>query len=106
MDEWIRMAAAKGQAFHEFESEWHEMIHRMGNLGTGLIISQQGDGDLGETVTTDEGVTLHRSAERVNRPFQMVFGLFQIQAYVYARRPKRKIELRPIGWSSRIWLAC
>jgi len=71
-----------------------------------LFISQQGDGDLGETVTTDEGVTLHRSAERVNRPFQTVFGLFQIQAYVYARRPKRKIELRPIGWSSRIWLAC
>ena len=42
MDEWIRMAAAKGRALHEFESEWHEMIHRMANLGTGLFISQQG----------------------------------------------------------------
>ena len=96
MDEWIRMAAAKQWAFHEFESEWHEMIHRMANLGTGLFISLQGDGDLGETVTTDEGVTLQRSAEPVNRPFQTVFGLFQIQAYVYARGPKRKIELRPV----------
>ena len=40
MDEWIRMAVAKQWAFHEFESEWHEMIHRMANLGTGLFISQ------------------------------------------------------------------
>ena len=96
MDHWIRTAAEKGLAFHEFESEWHEMIHRMANLGTGLFISQQGDGDLGETVATDEGVTLQRSAEPVNRPFQTVFGLFQIQAYVYARGPKRKIELRPV----------
>ena len=96
MGQWICMAAEKGLAFHEFESEWHEMIHRMANLGTGLFISQQGDGDLGETVTTDEGVTLQRSAEPVNRPFQTVFGLFQIQAYVYARGPKRKIELRPV----------
>ncbi|MBC7965927.1 MAG: hypothetical protein H7Z17_08385 [Fuerstia sp.] len=82
IDQWIRAAAAKGCAFHEFESEWHEMIHRMANLGTGLFFSQQGDGDEGKTVTTDEGVTLQRSAEPVNRPFQTVFGLFQIQAYV------------------------
>ena len=80
MGQWICMAAKKGWAFHEFESEWHEMIHRMANLGTGLFISQQGDGDLGKTVTTDEGVTLQRSAEPVNRPFQTVFGLFQIHA--------------------------
>ncbi len=80
MGQWICDAVAEGRAFHEFESEWHEMIHRMANLGTGLFISQQGDGDLGETVTTDEGVTLQRSAEPVNRPFQTVFGLFQIHA--------------------------
>ena len=96
MGQWICEAAAEGRAFHEFESEWHEMIHRMANLGTGVFISLQGDGDLGETVTTDEGVKLQRSAEPVNRPLQTVFGLFQIQAYVYARGPKRKIELRPV----------
>jgi len=63
MDHWIRTAAAKGWAFHEFESEWHEMIHRMANIGTGLFISQQGDGDLGQTVTTDKGVTQSRTGE-------------------------------------------
>ena len=82
--------------FHEFESEWHEMIHSMANLGTGLFISQQGDGDLGETVTTDEGVKLQRCARPVNRPFQTVFGPFQILGYIYARGPKRKIDLRPV----------
>lgn len=96
MDEWIRKAVAEGRGFHEFEPEWHEMIHRMGNLGTGLFISQQGNGDLGATVTTDDGVTLSRSTEPVKRPFQTVFGLFQIEAYVYAPGPKKKIELRPI----------
>lgn len=96
LHEWIRRAAAEGRAFHEFELEWPEMIHRLANLGTGLFISQQGDGNLGETVTTDEGVTLQRSAEPVNRPIQTVFGLFQIRAYVYARGPKQKIELRPV----------
>ena len=90
------MAAEIGLAFHEFASEWHEMVHRMANLGTGLVISRQGDEDLGETVTTDDGLTLQRRAEPVNRPFQTVFGLFQIQAYVYARGPKRMIELRPV----------
>ena len=96
MDEWIRAAVAEGRGFHEFESEWYEMIHRMGNLGAELFISQQGNGDLGATVTTNDGVTLSRSAEPVKRPFQTVFGLFQIDAYVYARGPKKKIELRPI----------
>ena len=41
MDEWIRTAAAKQWAFHEFESEWHETIHRMANLGMGLFNSQR-----------------------------------------------------------------
>lgn len=96
LDDLIRDAACEGRAFHEVEPVWHEMIHRMGNLATGLFISLQGDGNLGETVTTDDAVVLHRSAEPVARPFQTVFGLFQITAYVYARGPKKKIELRPV----------
>jgi len=46
MDEWIRMTAAKGWAIYEFESEWHEQIHLIANLGTGLFISLLGDGDV------------------------------------------------------------
>ena len=96
LDDLIRDAACEGRAFHEVEPVWHEMIQRMGNLATGLFISLQGDGNLGETVTTEDAVVLHRSAEPVARPFQTVFGLFQITAYVYARGPKKKIELRPV----------
>ena len=32
MGQWICEAAAEGRAFHEFESEWHEMIHRMATM--------------------------------------------------------------------------
>lgn len=96
MEQWILSAAEQGLGFHEFESAWHEMVYRLANLGTGLFISQQGDGDLGESVVTDDGVVLQRSAEPVNRPLQTVFGLFQVRAYVYARGPKKRIELRPV----------
>jgi len=81
MDQWIRTAAEKGLAFHEFESEWHEMIHRMANLGTGLFISQQGNGNLGETVTTDEGESnncathLVCSSDLKDTSFETVFSI-------------------------------
>ena len=96
MEDFVRLAAGDGRSLHEVEQHLHEMVHRMGNAATGLFIALQGDGDLGETVTTEKGVTLHRSANPVNRPLQTVFGLFNVRAYVYARGPKKKIELRPI----------
>lgn len=68
----------------------------MGHAALGMFLSAQGDGDLGESVVTDEGATLRRSAQPVRRPLQTVFGLFDIEAYVYARGPKKRIELRPV----------
>ena len=96
MEDFVRLAAREGRSLHEVEQQLHEMVHRMGNIATGMFIGLQGDGDLGQTVTTEEGVTLHRSAGLVNRPLQTVFGLFNIWAYVYARGPKKRIELRPV----------
>jgi hypothetical protein len=48
MEQWILSAAEQGPGLHEFESAWHETVYRFANLGTGLFILQQGDGDLGE----------------------------------------------------------
>jgi len=96
MEDFVRLAAREGGSLHEVEQQLHEMVHRMGNVATGMFIGLQGEGDLGQTVTTEEGVTLHRSAGLVNRPLQTVFGLFHIRAYVYARGPKKRIELRPV----------
>lgn len=96
MEDFVRLSARDGRSLHEVEQHLHELVHRMGNVATEMFIGLQGDGDLGQTVTTEEGVTLHRSARPVNRPLQTVFGLFNVHAYAYARGPKKRIEFRPI----------
>jgi hypothetical protein len=96
MEGFVREAAREGRSLHEVEQHLHEVVHRLGNVATGMFIALQGDGDLGKTVTTEDGVTLQRSVAPVNRPLQTVFGLFHVRAYVYARGPKKRIELRPI----------
>ncbi|MCH2516406.1 MAG: ISKra4 family transposase [Dehalococcoidia bacterium] len=96
MEGFVREAAREGRSLHDVEQHVHELVYRMGNVATGMFIALQGDGDLGKTVMTEAGVSLHRSADPVNRPLQTVFGLFNVQAYVYARSPKKKIELRPV----------
>ena len=92
----VQDSASGGRSFHDFELDLHEMVQRIGNMATRQFIALQGDGDLGESVTTDEGVVLHRSVEPVVRPFQTVFGQFDIRAFVYSRGEKRRIELRPV----------
>ena len=87
----ISEAARTGLALHEVEPLIHEFVFRMSTF-----IEAQGDGDLGETVTTEEGTVLSRSSTPVDRPLQTVFGLFHIRGFVYARGRKKRIELRPL----------
>jgi hypothetical protein len=63
-----------------------------------MFIALQGSGDLGETATTDDGRTLHRSEEPVKRPLRTIFGLHDFHAYVYRARkhPNTPIVLRPV----------
>lgn len=68
----------------------------MGQTAVTLFLHAQGDGDLGPRVTTAQGDTLQRSATVQPRALRTIFGEHLFQAYVYARGPKRKIELRPI----------
>ena len=63
-----------------------------------LFLASQGDGDLGETVTTEDGHTRHRSEEPATRQLRTVFGEHQFEAYVYrmGQHPNTPIALRPI----------
>lgn len=92
----VRRSAEAGRPLHELEQTIHETVLRMGHEAMKLFLQLQGDGDLGPTVTTEEGTTLRRSPAPVRRPLQTVFGRFDIEAYVYARGPKKRIELRPV----------
>lgn len=92
----VRQAAEEGRPLHEVEQTIHETVLRMGHEAMKLFLELQPDGDLGPTLTTEEGRTLKRSPLPVARPLQTVFGRFDIQAYVYSRGANRRIELRPI----------
>jgi len=92
----VRRAIQKGHSLDELErGVWQRML-KMGHAAVEMFLQGQGDGDLGEQVTTQAGVVLKRSDAPTRRPLRTVFGEHCLRTYVYARDPKRPIELRPI----------
>lgn len=96
LNEFVRHAAAEGLSLDDVERAVWDRVLTVGKAAINLFLELQGDGDLGSTVTTEEGVTLWRSDEPVERPLQTVFGRHSFGQFVYSPGPKRKIELRPL----------
>ncbi len=96
LDEFVAEAAREGLPLYQVERTILDHVLQMGKTAVDSFLELQGDGDLGETVTTEGGVTLFRSDEPVERPLQTVFGRHMFEQFVYSRGPKRKIELRPL----------
>jgi len=57
----VRSAAQDAESFDQTERSVRDAMRKMGNLAIELFIQLQGDGDLGETIVTQDGKTLHRS---------------------------------------------
>lgn len=93
---YVHEAAQQGKPLHEVERRVLDEVLHIGFVALEYFFGCQGDGDLGETVTTSEGRQLQRSAEPVERPLLTVFGTHTLRAYVYAPGPKKKIDLRPM----------
>lgn len=96
LDEFVAGAVREGLPLHEVERTILDRVLKMGKTAVDSFLEFQGDGDLGERVTTEDGVKLVRSDEPVERPLQTVFGRHMFEQFVYSRGPKRKIELRPL----------
>jgi len=94
----IERAATEGYAMRDVERGAFDRLLRMGRAVVDQFLLLQGDGDLGETVSTDDGPLLHRSAEPVSRPLRTIFGQHHFCAYVYRERPhpNTPIVFRPI----------
>jgi hypothetical protein len=73
-------------------------VRQIGFAALELFIRLQGQGDLGSTVPTSEGHTLHRSAERAACTIRSIFGrhAFQFQQYTHNPGANEAIEPRPI----------
>lgn len=96
LDEFVMRAAGEGRPLHDVERAILNHVLKMGKTAVDSFLELQGDGDLGETVTTEGGVTLSRSDDPVERPLQTIFGRHTFEQFVYSRGPKQKIELRPL----------
>lgn len=96
--EFVEQAAREGTSLREFEREIFDRLLKMGQAATEQFLALQGDGDLGETLTDEEGRTLYRSKEPMQRPLRTIFGEHRFEAYVYRHRrhPNTPIAYRPI----------
>jgi hypothetical protein len=96
LETFVDQAAAEGKSLYETEKGVLARVVNLGRLAVDRLLQRQGDGDLGPTVQTAEGVELQRSEAPVRRPLRTVFGEHTFYAYVYSPGPKQKIALRPI----------
>ena len=94
----VERAATEGHALRDLERTAFDHLLKMGQVVVDQFVTLQGDGDLGETVSADDGQLLHRSAEPVSRPLRTIFGQHSFCASVYRERlhPNTPIVFRPI----------
>lgn len=94
--DFVEQAVREGASLDHVERGALQRVLEIGHAAVDLFLDAQGQGDLGERVTTPEGTVLYRSDTAMPRPLRTIFGEHCFQAYVYAQGSKRKIELRPL----------
>jgi hypothetical protein len=96
LGEFVRQSVQQGTSFDDFERGTLAQILQMGSAAAELFLFAQGNGDLGETIRTDNGDILKRSDTPLARPLRSIFGEHCFYSFVYSQGPNRKIELRSI----------
>src|SRR4051794_15816307 len=91
----LHTAALEGTAAHEVERSLFHRLLQLGHLLFGSFLKLVGPGDLGQSVTLEDGRTLNRSDEPHTRRLRTVFGLFSLPRWVYAEREGQRVELAP-----------
>ena len=91
----VSTAAENGTAAHEVERGLFRSLLELGKMLFGLFLLSVGEGDVGESVTLDDGRTLHRHESLNRRRLLTVFGQFFLNRHVYSERSHAAIELIP-----------
>jgi hypothetical protein len=92
----VRSAAGAGTPIHEVERGLWRRLLQLGYQLQGQFFALVGDGDQGETVTVAEGQVVRRLPEHHRRPYQSVFGSFELDRVVYGTREGQPIEFVPL----------
>ena len=91
----VRQCVQQGTSFDDFERGALGQILQMGSAAAQLFLLAQGNGDLGETVTTENGTILERSDGPLARPLRSIFGEHFFTASSIPRAPTRKSIFGP-----------
>jgi hypothetical protein len=78
----IQQAATGGQAVHEVERGLFQRLLQWGHQLLQSFFDLLGDGDEGATVRVSEDRELRRLPERHRRPYQSIFGRFELERVV------------------------
>jgi len=95
LGQWLTSAAAAGTAEHQVERHLFTRMLAVGATLLGEFFESVGPGDMGPTVTLNNGDVVKRLPEQSERRLVTVFGPFSIPRFVYGSRPGQKIELAP-----------
>ncbi len=93
----VQIAAQQGQSFDQTERSVRDTLRQIGHQTIELFIRLQGDGDVGQRITTEEGKTLHRSEQTSRTTIRSIFGTHCFEQFAYAPAAKKSIQLRPIS---------
>ena len=93
----VENAATEAESFDQTERSVLASVLQIGFQAMELFVSLQGDGDLGEDVTTREGETLRRSEEPAPTTLRSIFGTHEFNGFTYSRGRNRAIQLRPVS---------
>jgi hypothetical protein len=93
----VQDAAQKAQSFDQTERSVRDAIRQIGHQAIELFIWLQGDGDVGQIITTEEGKTLHRSEQTNRTTIRSIFGTHCFEQFTYAPAAKKATQLRPIS---------
>lgn len=96
LGECVRAAVQDSVAISELEKDLVQRLRALGRYALGWFLEQSGDGDLGEVLELPEGQTVKRLSFKRQRPYQSVFGDFEISRWVYGSRNGQRIEHIPL----------
>lgn len=89
-------AARLGRSMDDMERHALDRMLKMAETAINLFIHNQGNGDLGETVQTENGTTLYRSSEPQTAHVRTIFAKHEFSEYVYSTGNHQPIQLRPL----------
>jgi hypothetical protein len=96
LSRYVHDAAREGTAIHIAEKEIWARVLKVGRQALGRFITDQGDGDLGETLTMPDGRVVKRLGLSHARSYQSIFGVYELNRAVYGTREGQKIEFVPL----------